>query len=110
MSLWADSASDGRLGPARKGAGHLDAVERLKDWTRARFALTELDTVMVTEEKPSYPGCPPMETVVAFWIGGRTPHHFRVFKGAREVTEADIPPGWMRDSLVGIPGITCSCC
>ena len=110
MSLWADSASPGRFGALRKGAGHLDAVERLKDWTRARFALSDEDTVMVTEEKPSYPGCPAMETVVAFWIAGRTPHHFRVFKAARDVVEADIPPAWMRDAMVGVPGLTCSCC
>ena len=110
MSLWADKAGDGRLGPARKGTGHLAAVERLKDWTRARFALSGEDTVIVTEETPSYPGCPPTETVVAFWVGGSAPHHFRVFKSAREATESDIPPGWMRDSLAGVPGITCSCC
>ena len=109
MSLW-DPAAAGRFGKTRKGSGHLDAVERLKDWTRARFALAGEDTVMVTEEKPSYPGCPAAETVVAFWIAGTTPHHFRVFKAARDVSESDIPPGWMRDSLRGVPGITCSCC
>jgi nitrate reductase delta subunit len=110
MSLWADSGGTGRFGASRKGAGHLDAVERVKDWTRARFALAEQDTVMVTEEKPSYPGCPPMETVVAFWTAGSTPHHFRVFKAARDIAEADIPPAWMRDALAGVPGISCSCC
>ncbi|MEO7743141.1 MAG: hypothetical protein ABIR98_09410 [Usitatibacter sp.] len=110
MSIWADSAGTGRFGAPRKGAAHLDSVERLKDWTRARFALCGDDTVMVTEEKPSYPGCPPMETVVAFWLDGRTPHHFRVFKAAGDVSEADIPPAWLRDSLSGVPGLTCSCC
>ena len=110
MTLWSDPAGAGRFGSSRKPAGHRDAVEQLKDWTRARFALAEEDTVMVTEEKPSYPGCPPMETVVAFWIAGSSPHHYRVFKAARDVVEADIPPGWMRDALTGIPGTTCSCC
>ncbi len=110
MSLWSDPAGAGRFGQARKAAGHLDAVEQVKDWTRSRFALTANDTVMVTEEKPSYPGCPPMETVIAFWLDGRAPHHFRVFKAAREVSEADIPPAWLRDSLSGVPGLTCSCC
>ena len=110
MSLWGESGGPGRFGPRRGGPGRADALERLKDWTRARFALAEGDTVMVTEEKPSYPGCPPMETVVSFWTAGRTPHHFRVFKAANEVVEADLPPGWMRDSLVGVPGVSCSCC
>jgi hypothetical protein len=110
MSLWTESPGTGRFGAARKGAAHLDAVERLKDLTRARFALSSDDTVMVTEEKPSYPGCPPMETVVAFWVGGRAPHHFRVFKAAQDVLPADVPPAWMRDALAGVPGITCSCC
>jgi hypothetical protein len=110
MSLWADPAGPGRFGATRKGAAHVDAVERLKDLTRLRFALGPDDTVMVTEEKPSYPGCPPAETVVAFWVGGRTPHHFRVFKAAQDVQETDIPPAWMRDALGGVPGIACSCC
>jgi hypothetical protein len=110
MSLWSDPSSAGRFAAVRKGAGQFDAVERLKDWTRARFALGADDTVVVTEEKPGYPGCPPMETVVSFWTAGSTPHHFRVFKAVRDVAESDIPPGWMRDSLVGVPGITCSCC
>ena len=110
MSLFTDPSGGGRFGKRAKGTGRGESIERLKDWTRARFALADGDTVMVTEEKPSYPGCPPMETVVAFWVAGRAPHHFRVFKAAHDVVEADIPPGWMRDALAGLPGVSCSCC
>ena len=110
MSLWADSGTPRAFGSTRKGPGHLEAVERLKDWTRERFALTEDDTVLVSEAASSLPGCPPVETVVAFWTGGHDAHHFKVFKPADQVGEEDIPPAWMKEALSGVPGITCSCC
>lgn len=110
MSLWADAGSPGRFGAPRRGPRHVDAVERVKDWTRERFGLSADDTVMVSEGGPSFPGCPPFETLVAFWTQGGKPFHFKVFKPAEEVLEGDIPPAWMKDALGGIPGISCSCC
>ena len=39
MSFWADaSRADAAFGAMRKGVAHLEAVERVKDSTRARFA------------------------------------------------------------------------
>lgn len=110
MSLWADTGNAGGFGPARKGPGHLEAVERLKDWTRGRFALGAGDTVIVTEAASRIPGCPPLETVVAFWTDGGTRHHFKVFKPLEHVVVDDVPPAWLKDSLGLSEGIECACC
>ena len=110
MSLWGESAGCAAFGAARKGPAHLAAVERLKDWTRERFALGEGDTVLVTEMAPALPGWPPLETVVAFWPGGGTRHHYRVFKAVEEVVADDVPPAWLKGSLALSGGIECACC
>jgi hypothetical protein len=109
MSLWAESATSA-FAAARKGPGHLEAVERLKDWTRARFNLAEGDTLLVTEAARTLPGCPPLETWVAFWSEGGTRHHFKVFKAVEDVTEEDVPPAWLKASLGLSEGVQCACC
>ena len=110
MSLWADSGNAGAFSPARKGPGHLASVERLKDWTRERFALEGDDTVLVTEIAQSLPGCPPVATLVAFWTGGGTRHHYKVFKAVEDVASDDVPPAWLKGSLALSEGIECACC
>jgi hypothetical protein len=70
MGLWS------RPGESRHGETHLLAVERLKDWTRARIVLTPDETVLVTENPTSLPGYPPIETLVAFWTTVGTRHLF----------------------------------
>jgi hypothetical protein len=111
MSLWADaSRSDRAFGAMRKGVAHLEAVERVKDATRARFALAEEDTVLVAESVPTLPGFPPHETKVVFWTADATRHHFKVFKAVEDVADHDIPPAWMRESLTAAEGVECSCC
>jgi len=111
MSLWSDAADPGkRFGAARKPATHLDAVERLKDWTRARFALAEDETVLVSEIAIALPGFPPLETIVAFWTLDGTRHHFTVFKPVEGVVEDDLPPAWLKDSLALAEGVECACC
>jgi hypothetical protein len=111
MSLWADaSRSTAAFGAMRKGVAHLEAVERLKDTTRARFALAEADTILVTESVPALPGFPPHETKVVFWTADATRHHFKVFKAVEDVAGDDIPPAWMRESLTAAEGVECSCC
>ena len=109
MSLWTN-VDGGRVSPAdRPGTtGHLEAVERVKDWTRERFGLGEGQTVLLQESMCNLPGFPLVETLVAFWTedGGR--HHFKVFKPVEEVSDADVPPSWMKDALAG--DIECECC
>ena len=111
MSLWADTGDSGaRFGAARKGPAHLDAVERLQDWTRGRFALAADETVVVSEIASALPGFPPLETSVAFWTVDGTRHHFRVFKPVEGVIEEDLPPAWLKDSLALSEGVDCACC
>ncbi|HUQ27825.1 MAG TPA: hypothetical protein VM051_04490 [Usitatibacter sp.] len=110
MSLWADASRSAAFGAMRKGVAHLEAVERVKDATRARFGLVDDDTVLVTESAPALPGFPPHETKVVFWTGGATRHHFKVFKPVEDIADADIPPAWMRESLTASEGVECSCC
>jgi nitrate reductase delta subunit len=45
------------------------AFDRVREWTRARFKLTDDETIMVSEIACSVPGCPPIETHVVFWTG-----------------------------------------
>jgi hypothetical protein len=85
------------------------AAERVREWTRTRFALAEDETVMVSELACTVPGCPPIETHVAFWtLAGR--HHFKIFKPLTQANEDDLPPAFMKNALVALDGIECDCC
>ena len=50
-----------------KRPGYLQALDRVKEWTRVRFKLPQDAAILVTEVACALPGCPPLETVVAFW-------------------------------------------
>jgi len=92
----------------RRGADGA-TLNRVRDWTRARFALTDDETIMVSEMSCAVPGCPPVETHIVFWTAaGR--HHFKVFKPLAEVGEDDLPPTFMKNALVWAEGLECSCC
>ncbi|MGA8613626.1 MAG: hypothetical protein WB760_18530 [Xanthobacteraceae bacterium] len=92
----------------RRGADGA-TLDRVRDWTRARFALTDDETIMVSEVACGVPGCPPVETHIVFWTAaGR--HHFKVFKPLAEVVADDLPPAFMKNALVWAEGLECSCC
>jgi nitrate reductase delta subunit len=93
----------------RKPPGNAAAADEVRDWTRERFGLPADATVMVAEVTCAVPGCPPLETVVAFWIDG-TRHHFKVFKPLAEVAADDLPPAFLKNALADIEGIGCECC
>ena len=96
------------LGLTRRTSNDQVATERVREWTRARFALTD-ETVMVSELACSVPGCPPIETHAVFWTAaGR--HHFKIFKPLAQVTEDDLPPTFMKNALVALEGFDCDCC
>jgi hypothetical protein len=97
------------IGFPRKPPGHAAAAEQVRAWTRARFALPEDAVIMVAEVICALPGCPPLETVIAFWIDG-TRHHFKVFKPVAEVAADDLPPGWLKNALADQEGFGCECC
>ena len=77
----------------------LDAADPL-EFARARFTLPEEAAILVTELACGLPGCPPIETVVAFWSDAETRHQFKLFKRVEEVLEEDLPPSWMKTALI----------
>jgi hypothetical protein len=87
-----------------------EALDRVREWTRARFKLAEDATILVSEVVCGLPGCPPLETVVAFWTEGDTRHHFKVFKRVAEVVPDDLPPAWLKDALIAVEGEGLECC
>src|SRR5262249_44669854 len=90
-----------RIGPAlNRDPAHAAAIERVRAWTRQRFRLAEETAVLVAQVSCSLPGCPPLETVVAFWTGDVARHQFKLFKPVTAVVPDDLPPAWMKDALV----------
>ena len=98
------------LGSFRKSPEHLDALDRVDQWTRARFSLPGHMIVVVSEIECGLPGCPPLETVVAFWTDEDTRHHFKIFKPVADVVEDDLPPAFMKPALVVDETAGWACC
>jgi hypothetical protein len=97
------------LGFARTSAENSAALDRLRNWTHARFELADDETVLVSQIACGVPGCPPIETHVVFWTdAGR--HHFKIFKPLAQVSEDDLPPAFMKNALVALEGFDCDCC
>jgi nitrate reductase delta subunit len=99
-----------RLGRPRPGAAERAARARLDAWTRERFALDADETVLVAETACGLPGCPPLETTVAFWREGQPRRQFKLFKTVLEAREDDLPPRWMKDALIVVEGEGGDCC
>ena len=98
------------LGAARKSAAHYQALDRVKQWTRERFTLPAEAAILVAEIACAVPGCPPLETVVAFWTADATRHHFKLFKPVEEIVNDDLPYAWLMKSLAVPEGFDCDCC
>jgi hypothetical protein len=94
----------------KKRPEHIAALDRVREWTRARFKLPEDAAILVTEVSCALPGCPPLETVVAFWTENDTRHHFKLFKPADQVVADDLPPWWLKSALIAIEGSDLECC
>ena len=94
---------------SKKTPEHTAALDRVRDWVRARFALGEDTAILVAEVACAVPGCPPIETVIAFWAEEKR-HHFKVFKPVAEVSEDDLPPHWLRPALAVPDDFECGCC
>ena len=94
------------------------ALLQLQAWVRERFALAPDMAVLITELACELPGCPPLETVVAFWtpdpaaiaLGQTRRHHYKFFKPAQQVSAEDLPPYWMKDALIVPPDWASTCC
>jgi hypothetical protein len=94
----------------RHSDAQLQALERVRGWTRERFALPADAAILVSEVACAMPGCPPLETVVAFWTAADRRHHFKVFKHAQAVVPDDLPYAWMKDALRVADDASCDCC
>ena len=100
-----------RIRPAlKRSPEHVAALAQVRDWTRARFKLPEEGAVLAAEVSCRLPGCPPLETVVAFWSEDGQRHQFKVFKRAEEVVEDDIPPAWLKGALIADDEAELDCC
>ena len=98
------------FGASRRSALQLAALDRIREWTRERFSLPHDAAILVAEVACGLPGCPPLETAVAFWTAGDTRHQFKVFKPAQQVTENDLPFAWLKEALAANDGFGCGCC
>ena len=88
------------IGFARNSPAHAQALDRVRAWTRERFKLADDVPIVVAEIACGLPGCPPLETVVAFWTAGDRRHQFKLFKPVVEVTPADLPFAWLINALL----------
>ena len=84
----------------KRSPDHSQALDQVREWTRARFNLSDEAAILVTELACGLPGCPPIETVVAFWTASDTRHQFKLFKRVEEVLDDDLPPSWMKNALI----------
>jgi hypothetical protein len=91
----------------KKSPAHMQALERVRTWTRERFKLADEVPILVAEIACGLPGCPPLETVVAFWIANDRRHQFKLFKPVQEVVYDDLPYAWLIDSLVASADLDC---
>ena len=108
-----EAEPEGDLLSPRKNAELEEVLARVQGWVRKRFSLPEDAAISVSEVACNLPGCPPLETAVAFWTkteGGNARHHFKMFKRAAEVAFDDLPYAWMKDSLIVPEGFECECC
>lgn len=94
---------------SKKSPEHTAVLDRVREWVRARFRLTEDTAILVAEVACAVPGCPPVETVIAFWLDEKR-HHFKVFKPVASVAEDDLPPAWLRPALAVDENFACDCC
>jgi hypothetical protein len=93
----------------RKSPERTAALDRVREWVRERFRLPDDAAILVAEVACGVPGCPPLETVIAFWSDERR-HHFKVFKPVAEVVCDDLPPSWYKGALAVPDDFECDCC
>jgi hypothetical protein len=94
----------------KKMPERLEALERLKVWTRERFALPGETIIFTAELACALPGCPPLETVISFWNAAGQRYHFKIFKPVAEIVMDDLPYRWLLDALAVPEGFECDCC
>ena len=96
------------LRAAHRDPDHRRALDRVREWVRQQFELGD-EAILVAEVACGVPGCPPVETVIAFWSEERR-HHFKVFKPVAQVIADDLPPRWYMGALAVPDEFQCDCC
>jgi hypothetical protein len=96
------------FGQDRHDPDFLAALESVQSWTRRRFKLAQESAVLISEVACRLPGCPPLETVVAFWTEDDKRHQFKLYKPVADVTYDDI--GWLIGSPSSHEGSAWDCC
>jgi nitrate reductase delta subunit len=94
---------------ARNQPQHAAAIDRVREWVRGQLRLTDETAILVAELICAVPGCPPIETVIAFWSEERR-HHFKIFKPVAEIVPEDLPPWWLKPALAVSDDFECECC
>lgn len=94
----------------QKSVAEQQAAARVRDWTRERFGLSDHAVILVAEVNCQVPGCPPVETVVAFWNDDETRYRLKIFKPVAEVQSADLPVRWLLPTLLDEDELGCDCC
>ena len=92
-----------------RGPASAEAIDRVRAWTRERFKLSDDIVILVSELECRLPGCPPLETVIAFWENDKR-HHFKLFKPVSKVAFDDLPFTWMKSELIVPDDFSCECC
>ena len=72
--------------------------------------VSDVQNVIAAEIACQVPGCPPIETVIAFWTEEGTRYRFKIFKPVEEVVEDDLPVAWLKPSLIDYGDLGCDCC
>jgi hypothetical protein len=93
----------------KRGPERLQIIDRLAEWTRERFKLPKEAVVSVSEIACPLPGCPPLETVVTFWVAEQR-YQFKLFKPVAEVLADDLPYVWLKEALAVQEGVGWECC
>ena len=86
------------------------ALEQVETWVRERYSLAPGNAVLVTELACALPGCPPLETVIAFWTATAQRHQTKIFKPVQQVQPDDLPPYWMKSALAVSADFAGDCC
>ena len=71
--------------------------DRVREWTRVRFGLDKDAAILIAELNCSVPGCPPLETAIAFWTADDVRYQFKLLRPVAEIVQSDI--AWLIGDL-----------
>lgn len=64
--------------------------QKVKQFTRIVFKISENDMIMVSELSCAEPFCPDVMTLIAFWGENNQRKEYRIYKQMRFITEYDV--------------------